>query len=84
MSMREAQSFENMGDLRKYIQEKLSRVCTFMGSEDPFRDDEIVIGEVFSKNDIVSGWKNVREVGVMRIGKVPLDCPLCIGYCGEE
>lgn len=82
-SMKESISFETMEELRKFVQERWARVCRYMDSDVPFSEDEVVIGDAIC-DDSRNGWKNLRKVSVMRIGKIPLDNPLQIGWCGEE
>lgn len=81
-SLRNERTFDSMDELIRYIYEHWRRVVSFMGAEEPFRPDEILISDA-QEDDLQIGYKNVRRICVTRMSDRHFSVPQCIGYCGE-
>lgn len=81
-SLRDEQLFESMDDMLQFVFDRWRRVVSFMGSNEPFRFDEILISEI-QGDDPRIGYKNVRRVCVSRMADKAFTTPCCIGFCGE-
>jgi hypothetical protein len=82
LSLRSEVTFETMEELIHFVYTNWSRVVSFMGAAEPFRKEEIIIGENLG-DDARIGYKNVRQILVRRMKDNIYSAPMCIGYCGE-
>lgn len=82
LSLKDELIFESMDDMILFVFDRWRRIVSFMGSNDPFRIDEILISEI-QGDDPRIGYKNVRRVCVSRMADESFKTPCCIGFCGE-
>ena len=82
LSLKEEKLFDNMDDLRQFVYEHWRNVVSYMGANDAFKPDEIIIEDNIG-DDPITGYRNVRRVCVKRLLNAVYQTPRCIGYCGE-
>lgn len=80
LSLKEEQPFNSEAELIDMLVERMDRICRFIGSDEPFTRSEIHIGETVAEP--ILGEK-LRPVSVDRIGKVPMESPVEIGFVLE-
>ena len=81
----ETKEFETIEQMKEYVQEYWNDWIISLDGKEPklFAIEDIVISEV-SKDESQAGWKNVRRVGVKRMGPYTYDPPTTVGWCGES
>lgn len=82
LSLKNEHVFETHEDMIRFLFESWSRVVSFMGAAEPFRQEEILITEA-RDDDPLLGYKNLRRVCVTRMADKIYKTPQCIGFCGE-
>ena len=80
LSLKEEQPYDSEEALIVMLTDRMNRICRYCGSDEPFTEKEIHIGEPFTEPIL---GEQLRPVRVDRIGKVPMDLPVEIGFILE-
>ena len=80
-AMKDEQVFDSVDDMMRYLHEAWSHVVEYMGSEDPFRMEEITVDNGRSLYTI--DLANTHKVCVARMKDKQYSVPICIGFYGE-
>ena len=82
LSIKEEEVYEAVDEMIASLHERLQRIASCFGAEEPIRLDEIVVGSEIT-SDPITGLVNVRTVSIRRLIDHTYDEPMIIGFCGE-
>lgn len=79
-SLKDEEIFETLDEMLYYVFEVWSRVVSYMGAEEPFCQDEIMINGCGRSNPM-TGYRSEHKIMVSRMTDKIRTVPICIGYC---
>ena len=79
-SLKDELIFETLDEMLYHVFETWSRVVAYMGAEEPFCQDEIMIYG-HGRHNPMTGYKSEHKIMARRMTDNVRTVPICIGYC---